>query len=81
MTDQIQKQYKESMNTLISVLSDMLPGCAVTLLIAPFNQITDGRVNYISNANRDDVRAMLKEFLARDEGQSLHRGKALPLLS
>ena len=39
------------------------------LLIAEFDQINAGRVHYISNANRSDMIAMMKEFIARAEGR------------
>lgn len=39
------------------------------LLSFNFGQMDGGRVNYISNAKRDDVLAALKEFLARAEGR------------
>ncbi len=39
------------------------------LLVAEFNKIEGGRVNYISNGDRADMIAMLKEYLARVEGR------------
>lgn len=39
------------------------------LLVAEFGKIEDGRVNYISNGERADMIAMLKEYLARAEGR------------
>ena len=39
------------------------------LLVAEFNKIEDGRVNYISNGERADMIAMMKEYLARLEGR------------
>ena len=41
------------------------------LLVAEFNKIEDGRVNYISNGERSDMIAMLKEYLARAEGRAV----------
>lgn len=45
---------------------------AFVLLIAPFDDaeaavVGKSRVNYISNANRDDIHAMLKEMVERWE--------------
>jgi hypothetical protein len=37
---------------------------------------SSGRLNYISNAERDDVMTMLKEQLARWEGQPEMKGTA-----
>lgn len=39
------------------------------LLTAKFGEVENGRVNYISNGDREDMVAMLKELLARFEGQ------------
>lgn len=39
------------------------------LLVAEFNKIEDGRVNYVSNGERADMIAMLREYLARVEGR------------
>ena len=39
------------------------------LLVAEFGKIEGGRVNYISNGQRPDMIAMLKEYLARCEGR------------
>jgi len=45
------------------------------LMVFPFDGF-DGRANYISNANRDDVIVLLKEQLARFEGMPDQKGKA-----
>lgn len=39
------------------------------LFIFKFGQGDDHRSNYISNANREDMLATLKEFIARAEGR------------
>lgn len=44
------------------------------LLVFPFND--EGRVNYMSNAERADVVNMLKEQIARFEGQPELKGTA-----
>ena len=46
------------------------------LLCAEFGQIDNGRVNYISNGRRDDMIAMMKEFIARAEGRYAEGGAA-----
>jgi hypothetical protein len=38
-------------------------------LTAEFGKIEGGRVNYISNGNREDMLAMMREYLARAEGR------------
>jgi hypothetical protein len=45
------------------------------LLVFPFEG-REGRANYISNAKREDVVVMLKEQLARFEGQPEQTGRA-----
>jgi hypothetical protein len=42
---------------------------AFVVLTANFGEIEGGRVNYVSNAERGDMVAMLKELLARWEGR------------
>lgn len=43
-------------------------GVAFVLLTAKFGEVEEGRVNYMSNGERDDMVAMLRELLARFEG-------------
>ena len=45
------------------------------LLVFPFNG-HEGRANYISNSNREDIIILLKEQLARFEGQPETEGNA-----
>ncbi len=45
------------------------------LLVFPFEG-HEGRCNYISNANRDDVAVLLKEQVARMSGQPDIKGRA-----
>jgi hypothetical protein len=45
------------------------------MMVFPFEG-HEGRCNYISNANRDDVVTLLKEQLARFEGQPEVKGHA-----
>jgi hypothetical protein len=42
---------------------------AFVLLTAKFGDYDDGRVNYISNGERSDIIAMMKELIARFEGR------------
>lgn len=83
----IQEEQRATMNALAQGLDDIfnpppLPGLPRTkkvgfvLLTAYFGQIEDGRVNYISNGEREDMVAMLKELLARFEGQPETGGRA-----
>lgn len=79
----IDPKYLENMNMLAGVLDKLFNGEAkgadrevgFILMVFPLNS-TNGRTNYISNANRKDVVAMLKEQIARFEGQLEMKGKA-----
>ncbi len=83
----IQEEQRVTMNALAHTLDHIfnpppLPGLPRTkkvgfvLLTAYFGQIDDGRVNYISNGERADMVAMLRELLARFEGQPMQEGRA-----
>jgi hypothetical protein len=72
----IQEEYKQVMNSLGRLLDGVLnPGTGpkrtgFALLVFPFGQPNgEHRSNYVSNANRDDMIATLKEFIARAEGR------------
>lgn len=79
----IEAKHHRMMNTLASTLDELLNGeetgadrkTGFILVVFPFGN-TDGRANYISNAERSDVVTMLKEQLARFEGQPEMVGKA-----
>lgn len=82
----IQPEQFELMNGLAHGLDDILnpalPGLprqkkiGFVLLTAYFGKIEGGRVNYISNGEREDMLAMLRELLARLEGQQMQGGTA-----
>lgn len=46
------------------------------LLVAEFDRIEGGRVNYVSNGEREDMVAMLREYLARLEGRYVETPEA-----
>jgi len=68
----------EFMNKLAKVLDDALNPeerkVGFVLLTYNFEDGT-GRVNYIGNGDRDDVRVALKELLARWEGRLVEGGE------
>lgn len=83
MSAPIQEQYRVAMNALARDIDVTLNGplpapglpqgrrknCFV-LLTAETGKVEGGRVNYISNGERDDMVAMLRELLARFEGRA-----------
>lgn len=84
----IQEEQREAMNALAKGIDEILNGkpppvpqswekrWGFVLLSAEFGRIEGGRVNYISNGDRDDMVAMLRELLARFEGQPETGGTA-----
>jgi len=80
----IEDSYREQMNTIAQTLDEFLNGAAkgadrktgFVLLVFPFGA-QDGRCNYISNgADRRDIVTMMKEQIARFEGQPEMKGRA-----
>lgn len=72
----IEPRYFEQMQALAGGLDEILNEGAkkgerhtgFVLLVFPFNN-HDGRCNYISNSDRVDIKVLLREQLARFEGQ------------
>lgn len=78
--EQITERYRRDMNVLAGLLDHQFNGdgpkrVAFVLLITEFDNMA-GRVNYISNGQRKDIVVMLKEVLARFEGQAEQKGTA-----
>jgi hypothetical protein len=80
----IEAAYLETMNEIARALDIFLNGEAkgparktgFVLMVFPYNG-HDGRCNFISNgANRKDVVALMKEMIARFEGQARTSGQA-----
>lgn len=79
----IEAKHHLQMNVLADAIDDVLNGdlrgkdrkVGFLLMVFPFSG-SDGRANYISNAERADVVVMLKEQLARFEGQPEQSGTA-----
>jgi hypothetical protein len=84
MHQPIRERYRAEMNATAAALDELFNGAAkgkdrkvaFMLLVSEFGQIDGGRVNYISNGERSDCRAMLKELLARWDGQPEQSGRA-----
>jgi len=78
----IDPELHKLMNALAHGIHELLNGKPPTtntngfiLMIFPFED-HEGRCNYISNAQREDVVTMLKEQVARFEGQAEMKGNA-----
>ena len=65
--DPIEPKYHDTMNEVAKALDQVFKGCGWTLLV--FDWGDKGRMNYISNAQRQDMIACMKEFIAKDEGR------------
>ncbi len=81
----IQERYHTKMNVIAEALDRVLNGEAhgadresgFVLLVFPFGNAEDGRCNFISNgADRKDIVVLLKEMIARFEGQPQTSGRA-----
>jgi hypothetical protein len=79
----IEPKHHRMMNTIADLLDGTFNGDAKgedrkvgwCLMVFPFEGF-EGRANYISNASRADVVTLLKEQLARFEGQPEQKGTA-----
>lgn len=80
----IQEEYRQQMTDIVKTLDEFLNGNAkgaeretgFVLMVFPFGS-KDGRCNYISNgADRDDVVCLMKEMIARFQGQPQMTGNA-----
>ncbi|OAF05418.1 hypothetical protein AYJ54_00495 [Bradyrhizobium centrolobii] len=81
----MQAKYREQMNALAGVLDEILNGDAkgaaretgFVLLVFPFGDAEGNRCNFISNgADRRDVVTLMREMIARFEGQPEMQGRA-----
>lgn len=81
----IQAEYIAQMNAIAQVLDGFLNGDAkgpdrktgFVLLVFPFGDAEGARTNFISNgADRRDLVVLMKEIIARFEGQAEAGGKA-----
>lgn len=78
----VQPEYHEQMKRLARLVDEFFNGdlrghdrkTGFVLMVFPFHH--DGRCNYISNADRADIVTLLKEQIARFEGQPELAGKA-----
>jgi hypothetical protein len=79
----IEEQYRAKMQHLARAIDEFFNDGATgddrqtgfCLMVFPLDGF-DGRANYISNAKREDIVVLLKEQLARFEGQPEMKGRA-----
>lgn len=82
MSQPVSDKYRGDMNAIAQALDELFNDDAgpkkvcFMLLVTEFGKTEGGRVNYIANGARDDCHAMLKELLARWEGQPEQAGTA-----
>lgn len=81
----ISEKYVQQMRAIAATLDEVFNGdkrgedrqTGFVLMVFPFGDDRDGRCNYISNgAQRDEIVILMKEMIARFEGQPLMSGKA-----
>jgi hypothetical protein len=73
----IEPEVHAQMNAIAEVLSDALPkGWGFTLLMFRLD-VHDGRMNYISSADREPMLAAMKELIANFEGRKLDTPKGI----
>lgn len=67
----IQSAVVDVMRLVVDTLRQQLPGFEVTLFVAESHELTKGkrlpRFNYMSSAEREDMLAVLKAFIAKNE--------------
>lgn len=73
---------KNVMQSIASVLDDVLNGShrpkqnGFVVLVFPVDGPEGARTNYVSNCDRKDIIAAMKEVVARFEGQPSQTGRA-----
>ena len=82
MSEPIQDEYLELMNDLAKMLDKAFNGDAkgedrkVGFMLSVFPFGDEGRFNYIANSDRVDIVCLMKEMIARFEGQPEISGNA-----
>lgn len=67
---------KDIMALAMPDLIALFPRCAVVLLVTPFDCTGGSPLHFSSNGSREDVLAVLKELIGKEEGRS-HAAPAL----
>jgi hypothetical protein len=61
---------RDIMQVTMNSLTKVFANCGIVLLVAPFGAPNGARVNYVSNAEREEIIVMMKEVIARFEGRA-----------
>lgn len=81
----IEGQYHAQMTAMMRAMDEFINGdlkggerhTGIVILMFPFGEAESGRTNFMSNgANRRDVVTLMKEMIARFEGQPEVEGRA-----
>jgi hypothetical protein len=64
---------RDRLQKIARMIDEELPqGWGFFLMAYPFND-AEGRMNYVSNGNRDDIKRLMQEFLSKGGMQEGHR--------
>lgn len=70
IVEPIPKELLDQMNAVAVTLNDIFKPYGFALLVFDFGD--NGRLNYISNAERETIIATMKEFIAVQEGRAFN---------
>jgi len=63
---------RERMQHIARIVDEELPsGWGFFVMVFPFND-AEGRMNYVSNASREDIHKLMQEFLSKGGAQFKH---------
>lgn len=78
----VEESYRGAMNSLAMMINEILNPDpkkmehGFCIIMFPFGDVPESRINYISNANRADMVCGLKELIANLEGRGLEPPKS-----
>jgi hypothetical protein len=75
----VEEEYHDKMKAIAQGIDEFFNGDGpkkIGYVLMTFNFEDEGRCNYMSNADRRDIITLMKEMLARFEGQPEIKGRA-----
>ncbi len=69
--DTVAADLEAPMNSLAEVIREVVEPFGFALLVFGRDDSTGGRMNYVSNSNRDDICVAMREFIAAHESRLL----------